>query len=390
MVVIEKEGANSKGLALAEKYYRDYGCRVKELKREGKGIIGYISALGPLEIIAAAGLIPIRIKGDVNDPITKADAHMETIVCPFVRNVFDSALKGKFDYMDGMVIPHTCDSISRTYDIWRFNLQWSYFHFLNVPHVTDDPSLEFFTEILGTFIKTLEQFTGNEVSYERLIQAVKAYNQNREQMRQLYQLRKSDPPLISGVEMTKVLTAAMSLPVEESTELIYRIIDEVKKRGDTPSEKSPRIMIVGDQIDDTALIEIVEKAGAWMVMDDISIGSKVYWPDVQVTPNPLDGIAERYLRKIKLPTTYRDGGKTYQDHLEERFGHIGQFIKDFKVDGVLLFIYKYCDPYGFEVPATKSYIETFGIPVLYLEDEYSVSALGRLKTRIEAFLEMIA
>lgn len=112
VVVIEKEGANSKGLALAEKYYRDYGCRVKELKREGKGIIGYISALGPLEIIAAAGLIPIRIKGDVNDPITKADAHMETIVCPFVRNVFDSALKGKFDYMDGMVIPHTCDSIS--------------------------------------------------------------------------------------------------------------------------------------------------------------------------------------------------------------------------------------------------------------------------------------
>jgi benzoyl-CoA reductase/2-hydroxyglutaryl-CoA dehydratase subunit BcrC/BadD/HgdB len=59
------------------------------------------------------------------------------------------------------------------------------------------------------------------------------------------------------------------------------------------------------------------------------------------------------------------------------------------VDGVILFIYKYCDPYGFEVPAAKSYIESFGLPVLYLEDEYSTSTLGRLKTRIEAFLEMI-
>lgn len=149
-------------------------------------------------------------------------------------------------------------------------------------------------------------------------------------------------------------------------------------------------MIVGDQIDDTALVEIVEKAGAWMVMDDISLGSKLYWPDVEVTLNPLDGIGEHYLRDIKLPTTYRDEGKTYRDYLEERFGHIAQFIKDFKIDGVILLIYRYCDPYGFEVPATKSYIETFGIPVLYLEDEYSTSAFGRVKTRIEAFLERIA
>ena len=387
---IEMERTSGKGLELVEKYYRDYGCRAKELKRRGKKIMGYLSALGPLEIITAADFMPIRIKGDVNEPITKADSQMETIVCPFVRNVFDSALKGRYDYLDGMVIPHTCDSISRTYDIWSYNLQLPYSHFLNVPHVTDEPSLEFFKEILATFIKSLEKFTGNKISDERLAQAVETYNQNREAIRQLYELRKSHPPLISGVEMMKVLVAAMSLPVEESTELISSVTDEVKKRGGTPAEKSARIMVVGDQIDDTALIEIIEKAGARMVMDDISIGSKIYWPDIEVTQNPIDGIAERYLRKIKLPTTYRDTGETYQDQLEERFGHIRQFIKDFRVDGAVLFIYKYCDPYGFEVPATKTYIESLGTPVLYLEEEYSTSTFGRLKTRIEAFLEMIA
>jgi benzoyl-CoA reductase/2-hydroxyglutaryl-CoA dehydratase subunit BcrC/BadD/HgdB len=140
-------------------------------------------------------------------------------------------------------------------------------------------------------------------------------------VRKLYELRKSHPPLISGVEMMKVLVAAMSLPVEESTELIYSVTDEVKKRGSTFAEKSSRMMVIGDQIDDIALIEIIEKAGAHMVMDDISIGSKIYWPDIEVTQNPIDGIAERYLRKIKLPTIYRDAGETYQDNLEERFGH---------------------------------------------------------------------
>jgi benzoyl-CoA reductase/2-hydroxyglutaryl-CoA dehydratase subunit BcrC/BadD/HgdB len=67
-----------------------------------------------------------------------------------------------------------------------------------------------------------------------------------------------------------------------------------------------------------------------------------------------------------------------------------QFISEFQVNGVILFIYKYCDPYGFEVPAMKSYIESTGTPVLYLEDEYSTSTLARTKTRVEAFLEMIA
>ena len=82
--------------------------------------------------------------------------------------------------------------------------------------------------------------------------------------------------------------------------------------------------------------------------------------------------------------------KSYLESLEVRFGHIRRFIDEFKIDGVILFIYKYCDPYGFEVPAMKSFIESSGTPVLYLEDEYSASTVARLKTRIEAFLEMIA
>jgi benzoyl-CoA reductase/2-hydroxyglutaryl-CoA dehydratase subunit BcrC/BadD/HgdB len=250
--------------------------------------------------------------------------------------------------------------------------------------------LEFLKEVLGTFITSLERFSGNKISDERLVQVVKSYNQNREAMRQLYELRKSAPPLISGVEMTKVLVAAMSLPVEESTGLIYEVIGEVEKRAGGSAEKSARIMIVGDQIDDTALVEIVENAGAQMVMDDISIGSKIYWPDVELTQNPIDGIAERYLSKMKLPTTFRDTGGTYQDNLEARFGHFRQFIRDFKVDGAIIYTYKYCDPYGFEVPAMKTYIESLGTPVLYLEGEYSMGSVAGLKTRVQAFIEMIS
>jgi benzoyl-CoA reductase subunit C len=382
------DSRNGSGLALAEKYYREYGSRARELRTAGKKVIGYLTALGPVEILTAAGVVPIRLKGNVSEAITKGDAFMETIVCPFVRNVFDAAVKGKYDYLDGMVLPHLCDSIDRTEDVWSYNLKLPYWHFLNVPHVTDDPSIEFMGEILRILINSLEKFTGRKITDEALAESVLAHNLNRRLMRELYSLRKTNPPLISGSEMMQVLVAAMSLPVTESSSLIEAVTKEVKGRA--PSGKAQkRIMLIGDQIDDVAIVDAIEGAGAWLVTDDLSLGNKMYSTDVDVTPDPVQGIAERYLRKLKLPTTFVGAGATYQENLEARFGHITQNIEDFKVDGAILFIYKFCDPYGFEVPALKSYIESKGTPVLYLEDEYSTSTLARVKTRIEAFLEMI-
>src|SRR5512138_1230202 len=114
-----KDIQNESALATAAKYYSDYGMRARQLKETGAKVFGYLSVLCPLEIITAAGIVPLRLKGTISEAITKGDAYMETIVCPFVRNVFDSALKGKFDFLDGIVLPHQCDSIDRTPDIWR-------------------------------------------------------------------------------------------------------------------------------------------------------------------------------------------------------------------------------------------------------------------------------
>jgi benzoyl-CoA reductase subunit C len=385
------ESRQQYNLALADAYYSQYGSRAKGLRAAGKKIIGYMTALGPVEIMTAAGVVPLRLKGNVSEAITKGDAYMETIVCPFVRNVFDAAVKGKYDFLDGLVLPHQCDSIDRTTDVWSDNLKLPYFHFLNVPHVTDGPSVEFMKDILRIFIGTLEKFTGKTISDDALAKAVKAHNENRRLMRDLYALRKANQPLISGPEMMKVLVAAMSLPVEESSALIEGVTKEVKQRVAGTAGKKKRIMIVGDQIDDIAIVDAIESSGdGLLVMDDLSIGSKMYFSDVDITTDPVQGIAERYLRKLKIPTTFVGEGDTYKENLEARFGHLRQYIEEFKVEGVILFIYKYCDPYGFEVPVMKSYIESLGVSVLYLEDEYSTSALPRMKTRMEAFLEMIA
>ena len=377
------------GLAAVDRYYQDYGCRARELKKQGKRIMGYLCAFVPLEMLTAAGFIPFRIKGDVNEPITKADAEMETIVCPLVRSCFDMSLKGKYEFLDGIVIPHACDSISRTYDVWKYTLNLPYSHLINMPHGTDEPSLDFYKAELNTFRRSLGRFTGGKLSAQSLTQAISLYNQSRAKVREVYELRKTNPPLISGAEVAKLLVAGVSITEGEATELINGVIEEVKQRGRVLVAKSDRLMVVGAQVDNIAFIDLIENSGAWVVADDLCPGAREFFSDVAVTPDPIDGIAERYLRKIYCGRTFRERRGSYQEYLEQRFGHIGRFIRDFKVDGVVLYIYKYCDPFGFEVPAMKSYIESEGTPVLYLEDEYSMSTIGRLRTRIQAFLELL-
>ena len=382
--------ANRGELAIVKRHYQDYGNRAKELKAQGRSIIGYLCAYVPVEIISAAGFIPFRIRGDVNEPITKADAQMETLVCPLVRSCFDLALKGKFGFLSGLVIPHACDSMCRTYDIWKYTLDLPFNQMINIPHEISGSSLKFFVNVLETFRKGLEEFSGTRISDESLVGSIESYNQMRSRVVDLYELRKSDPPQISGSDTTKVMMAGAGMPVDEFDAYLTGIIEEVKTGSTRGPEKLPRVMVVGSQIDNTDFIDLIEDSGGAVVVDDLCPGTREYFPQVPIRDNPVQGLAERYLEGINCARTYRKKSGDYEAYLEERFGHIGKFLKDFSVDGVILYFYKYCDPFGFEVPQLKSYMEAKGIPVLYLEGDYSMAAMGSLRTRIQAFLEMIA
>jgi benzoyl-CoA reductase subunit C len=378
-------------MSKVERYYENYGVRARELKEKGKSIIAYLCSLVPAEIITAAGLVPFRIRGDVNEPITKGDTNLETIACPFIRSCFDLSVKGRYDFCDGIVIPHGCDSMTRTYSTWRYTLGLPYSHFINVPHTVSEPSMEFFRQELNTFRKSIGRFARKGITDSDLNEAIELYNQNRDRAQDLYELRKPDPPLITGTEMAKALTVAMSLPVTESNAIFDELLAELRKRKEAPVSKAPRILIDGACIDNIDFIKLIEDSGANVIADGLCIGTRDYLPHTDLGGDPLDALARRYLDKINCPRTYREKAEgDYTKDLASRFGDIGSLSEKFKVDGVILYVYKYCDPFGFEVPARKAYLDSLNIPVLYLEDEYSAGTIGRLRTRIQAFLEMIA
>ena len=121
-------------LEVSQQFASTHEQKVREFRQNSSKVIGYFCSLVPVELIEAAGFIPYRISGDPSSPVTEADSHLESIMCPYVRSCFDVALKGSLDFLDGIVIPHSCDSIERLYNIWRRKIKPDYSHFITVPH----------------------------------------------------------------------------------------------------------------------------------------------------------------------------------------------------------------------------------------------------------------
>jgi len=371
-----------------EELYKFRGKRAKELRAAGEKIIGYFCCFVPDEIIAAFDMVPYRIQGSQSDPIDQADAFLEPMACPFARSCFNLALKGEYDFLDGFVAPHSCDTIERMYDIWHHNRPAPFNHMINVPHMMYPSSIKFYQQELAYFIKRLEQWSGQKIDSDKLKEAVRLYNKRRAILRELYELRKSDPPLVSGTEITKILVAGMGIPAAEHIELVHEFIGIVKQRQQPKTQKMPRIFIWGNAIDDITFVKLVEESGAYVVVDDLCTGTRFFWDDIPETVNPLDGIAERYML-IHCPRSNVPQMKTREKDLENRFGYIRRFIEDWRVDGAVFYIVRYCDTAELEGPDLRDYLNGMKIPVLMIEDDYSASTIGQLRTRVQAFLEMI-
>ena len=126
----------------------------------------------------------------------------------------------------------------------------------------------------------------------------------------------------------------------------------------------------------------------WLSMT-FEIGTRDYWKDVAVNGDPLKNLAERYLGQTMCPRTLRQSPGTRQQDLDNRFGYLREFARQFNINGAILYIIRFCDTFEYDAPEVRDYLEDAGIAVLHLEDDYSLSSIQGFRMRIEAFLEMV-
>lgn len=351
----------------------------QEAKQAGKKVLGYRCVYVPEEMLDAAGITPFPVFG-TPEAVALSDSYFQPNMCEFVRNVFDLALTGKLDFLDGLVLCNTCDAIRKLYDHWKTYIKSPFCYIINNPQKQfTDLGYKYQYEELERFKAALEQFSGVKITDENLNQSIRLHNETRSLLRQVYDTRRQATPALSGEEALDVVMATMALPKQRANVLLKQLVAELKERK-RPAASGPRIMITGSVIDHPALIKMVEESGATVVADDLCTTTRYFWYQVHENKDPMSALAKHTTEKPVCACMHP---------AEARLEYMLDLVKEYNVEGIVYFNLMYCDPFLYEGVLFKKKLEEKGIPTIALETEHTPSGIGQLKTRVQAFLEML-
>jgi benzoyl-CoA reductase subunit C len=171
---------------------------VKKWKDGGGKVLGYTCIATPVELIAAAGVLPYRVRALGSAKTEIADAHLSRFNCSFCRSCLELGLDGSYDFLDGMIETNGCDHLRGMIENWKYARGFGYFHYLRVPQVVDKDSRAFFVEELKLMRRAMGEFAGAEVSDDALRAEIARQARIRGKLRRLYAIREREKPGLTG------------------------------------------------------------------------------------------------------------------------------------------------------------------------------------------------
>ncbi len=363
---------------------KDPNGYVKRFKAEsGRKVVGTFCSYAPEEIILAAGAHPFRLFGS-GEKIRLAEAHLQSYCCSLVRGALEDALGGRVDFLDGVVFPHTCDSIQRLSDIWRLNVPACFHLDVVLPVKLDtDGARQYMIDVLKRFCRELGEKLDGSISDDDLRAAIRTMNRIRAALTRIYDLKGERPEILKGSDLYALVRAAMIMDRTRAASLLEEVVAEMEKRSVSTVAAWPkkRIVLSGGVCNHPDIYAIIEDAGGTVVGDDLCTGSRYFSGLIDEKADPVTAIAGRYLERVVCPAKHRG--------LSDRADHLVRLVREKQAQGVIFFLLKFCDPHAFDYPYLKDALDREGVPSILMEVEDRLPAEGQLRTRFEAFVEMI-
>ena len=359
---------------------------VQNWKNKGGKVMGYTCSFVPEELIIAAGMLPFRMRATGSKSAGRADDYFESSnICSMIRHTFNKVLTGEYDFIDGAVIGGGCDGNRHILDNWlKSPVSTPFLDRIFIPHASNELAAEYFLNQLLGLKAGIEEHFGVTITDEKLWDAIKLCNETRDLQRELYAIRISDNPPITGAETVSVIVAGYSMPKEEYRDDLKKLIGELKDVNVPERKYRARVMIVGPGHDDTSVCDIVENLGGIVVNDLTCFGGKVIFGSVKEDgPDPLKAIADYQVLTRPLCPKNLGAHPLINKEVLDR-------IREFKVDGVIGQVFLCCDTWGGEVFILNKELREVEIPLLRIEREYIPDSTGQLMTRVQAFIEAIS
>jgi benzoyl-CoA reductase/2-hydroxyglutaryl-CoA dehydratase subunit BcrC/BadD/HgdB len=370
-----------------------HGLRVDELdklRKEGNKIIGAFCLYAPEELAYAANATMVGLCGGADFSIPDAEATLPRNMCPLIKSFYGFKVGLTCPYFqccDMLVGETTCDGKKKVYELLNEHTPT---YVIEVPHKPDTPQgRSLWLKELEEFKTQLEKLTGNTITAEKLKASIELINNKRKALKRLAELRKATPAPISGLDALIVTQIGFYDDVKRFTTKVNELCDELEERvknGVGVTDKNaPRLMVSGCPmaVPNWKLPSIAESAGASIVVEESCVGSRYFMDMVEPKGESLNDLLEALVEKYaKIPCACFTPN-------DARIESVNQLAKDFKVDGVVYYTLQFCHSYNVEAVKVGKALKGEDVPMLKIETDYTMEDAEQIRTRLEAFLEMI-
>ena len=369
-----------------------HGIRPAELieaQKEGRKVFGTFCVYVPDEVIVAANGIVTGLCGGSQFWVPGGEAALPKSTCPLIKASVGARL-GKtcpfFRIADMYVGETTCDGKKKAYEILGEDVPM---YVMDVPQMKREKDILKWKDEIADFAKMVEEFTGNEITVEKLAESIRIHNEKRKALQRVYNCRKSKCLPISGRDALLMTQISFFDDPVRCAQMCNRLADELEQRiqdgVSVVSEGTKRILITGTPlaVPNWKLHNIIETSGGAVVCEEMCTGTRYFENLVDESGTTLDeqfmALSQRYMKTNCACFTPNTG----------RIDDILRLCKEYQVDGVIDCSLKFCCLYDTEKFTVSRALKEAGIPVLSLETDYADTDAEQLRTRIGAFIEML-
>lgn len=372
--------------------HRAHGGRVAELvedKKAGRKTVGTFCIYVPEELAMAANTNPVPLCGGIQASIPHAEKMFPRDICPLIKSTLGLAFSKTCPYgpVKNLAVGETtCDAKKKTWEILAGRVN---FHVMELPQKKGRLDIDLWRSEVDAFRMKLEELSGTKVEPEALGEAIRVMNAKRRALQAMAELRKVDPPPLSGLDALVVMQAALADEPVRFTSAVEKLNAELAGRigrGTSPAKPgAKRVMIAGCPavMGNWKVHALVEQSGAVIVHDESCTGSRYFDNLIDETARDLAGqvaaVADRYF-KINCACFTPN---------QERIDAVVQKAREYNVKGAVHYVLQTCHGYNIEAMRVEAALKQAGIPSLKIVTDYSEEDTGQLRTRIEAFVEQL-
>lgn len=353
---------------------------IKRWRAEGGKTLGHFQVYFPEELAHAAGMMPVKMCGTMLEP-NNADSHFGSYLCSIIKTSLEAALSGGIE-LDIFVSHPICDAARNLAAIFGRNFD----HPCQILYLPQNPnsgsSAGWLAQEYDRMRRLIEEVVGHEVSDEAISSSIEVFNENRSLMRELYDIKRETPWLVTADAAYALVAIGGMIPREEHNELLSAVLPMLRDR-DTRQEDRIRVVFEGAFCEQPPL-DLVRMLGrtCYVVDDDFLIGMRYILEDVPPSDNPLLSLSESYIERSSYSPVQHDNRKPKEDMLLQR-------IKDSRADAAIVAAAKMCEPGLEEQVAYIHMLDDENIPYFVSEFEENMSSFDQLELQIETFLENI-